>query len=459
MSNKRDKRDRDEDTEQQQESKESAIAKVLLSNCEIFTRTQKFIEPEFFEPLTRAIIKFAKEYYREHGTKPSFKVINAKFPDNELDVKEFTEDLQSLEQDELNYFCDEVIEFCKDKHVKKAVRQYAEDVFNDKEITSLMNELSEALNISMDSDIGIDVFHESPATRLNNMMDNIDMISTGYPDIDKLVGGGVRRGDSTLFGANSGGGKSVMLTNIAYNLSCKNLNGVYITLELSSDLCAQRFDSIFTGIGMKDVFDNIEDVQEFYNDNTSNKSSHLFFKKMPSGTNTLEIKNFLDRVKSQKGISLDFVIVDYMKKMAPNNPSNYKNNINGWDGAISVELRDMYQEYQVYGFSAFQLNRSAVDADNINQSHIEGGISKLEESDTSMYCVRREEDKDNKQISIGPMKQRNSDYSDEIKLGWDPRTLRVSNDTPPNSNYKSIQTESNKVSGKLEDLMVKRNKK
>ena len=61
-------------------------------------------------------------------------------------------------------------------------------------------------------------------------------VSTGWPQLDRLLYGGFSRGELNIFAGGSGSGKSLVMLNIALNWLQQGLNGVYITLELSEEL-------------------------------------------------------------------------------------------------------------------------------------------------------------------------------------------------------------------------------
>jgi hypothetical protein len=63
----------------------------------------------------------------------------------------------------------------------------------------------------------------------------LDMVSTGIPSIDHILGGGISEGQSIGVGGVYGGGKSVLLLQIATNLAKRGASILYATPELSVD--------------------------------------------------------------------------------------------------------------------------------------------------------------------------------------------------------------------------------
>ena len=50
------------------------------------------------------------------------------------------------------------------------------------------------------------------------------------------------------------------MQNLALNWALQGKNVVYISLELSEELCSMRLDAMLTGMGTKDVMKNADDV-------------------------------------------------------------------------------------------------------------------------------------------------------------------------------------------------------
>ena len=72
----------------------------------------------------------------------------------------------------------------------------------------------------------------SPATTLSELLERIDGIAegasapdnipTGFPSIDRILGGGFRRGDLIVLGGEVGSGKSALALAIALRVAAKH---------------------------------------------------------------------------------------------------------------------------------------------------------------------------------------------------------------------------------------------
>jgi hypothetical protein len=81
--------------------------------------------------------------------------------------------------------------------------------------------------------------------------------------------------------------------------------------------------------------------------------------------------------------------------------------------------------------TASQLNRSAVNADNLDHSHIAGGISKINTTDVYIAIILSETLKAAGQIAFNFQKTRSSDgVGKTIYLKWERKRLRILNGDP-----------------------------
>lgn len=97
-----------------------------------------------------------------------------------------------------------------------------------------------------DTDLGMNYFNEQAMKDHWEFLKNPEAkISTGWNSLDTYTNGGFLK-DGRMLGlimAQAGLGKSVFLSNLAVNFLKQNLNVVVISLEMSENVYAQRFDA------------------------------------------------------------------------------------------------------------------------------------------------------------------------------------------------------------------------
>jgi replicative DNA helicase len=87
----------------------------------------------------------------------------------------------------------------------------------------------------------------SPLTRLLRRVDRTadgeaptDVVATGFPSLDKLLGGGVRRGDLTVLGGDVGSGKSALALGIALRAARAGRRVSFLTGECRAERVLER---------------------------------------------------------------------------------------------------------------------------------------------------------------------------------------------------------------------------
>jgi archaellum biogenesis ATPase FlaH len=275
---------------------------------------------------------------------------------------------------------------------------------------------------------GLDYF-DNPEERLLRLLQNNQCISTGYTDLDKHLNGGLNRKEMTVFSANSGVGKSITMSNLAANFLGKGLNVCYISLELSEDVVAKRFDSIMTGVGQSEIFKNVTKISVLVKE-MCKKMGRLIIKRMPeSTTNANHIRAYLKEYERMYGHIPDVLCVDYMDIMTSNNKISAEN-LFVKDKYIAEELRAIANDFDLVLITASQQNRSGMQVknDDLSQGQVAGGISKVNTADNWISIIQTPQMKAAGEYMLKFLKTRSSGGVGMIvPLRWCSISLRVSN--------------------------------
>jgi len=339
-------RDQDEIIEYT-EDKQKLLIDMLLSSEEIFARCQNILNAKYFVNKLRPAMRFILSHAEKYRILPKFEQVNAETGLN------FTK-IDNIGIQHQDSFLDEIEEFCKNRALADAVLS-AVDLIEKGNYGEVEKRVREAILISLQSDIGTNYFAD-PRSRLMKIKDNNGQISTGWRDVDDKLYGGVNRGEITIWCAGSGVGKSLFLQNIAINFALKGLNVVYITLELSEELCSMRMDSMLSEVPTKEVFRKIDEV-EIRVKQAGHRSGGLHVKQMPQGSTCNDIKAYLKTYEIETGKRPDALVVDYLDLLFPNNKKIDPSNLFVKDKFVTEELRGLMVERQMIGQTAAQLNR------------------------------------------------------------------------------------------------------
>jgi len=406
------------ETREYSEDKQKLLIDVLLSDNEIFSRCQNILNADYFVNKFRSSVRYILKYVNEYSVLPKIEQVNA-----ETGQKfSYIDGITVHHQDS---FLNEIEEFCKNRALANAVIS-AVELIEKGNYGEVEKRVREAILISLQSDIGTDYF-EDPRSRLLKIKDKNGQVSTGWKNVDDKLYGGVNRGELTIWCAGSGVGKSLFLQNLAINFAQQGLNAIYITLELSEELCSMRMDSMLTGVSTKEVFKRIDEV-EIKVKQIGHKSGSLHIKQMPQGSTVNDIKAYLKNYEIKTQRKPDVLIVDYLDLLFPNNKKIDVSNLFVKDKFVTEELRGLMVERKMIGQTAAQLNRGSVQEQEHDHSHISGGISKIQTADNVISIFASAAMKERGQYQVQFLKTRSSSgVGSKVPLGFDPNSLRIFN--------------------------------
>ena len=322
---------------------------MFLSDAETFIRCQNIFDPENFDQRLQDAATFIHKYVDEYKVMPEANIVNAA---TKSDFESVT-----LPKENYNWLMDEFENFSRHKGLERAIIK-SSDLLEDGDYGPVEKLIKDAIQISLNKDMGTDYFAD-PRARLSKLKDNNGQISTGWPMVDKKLYGGFNRGELNIFCAASGGGKSLFLANMGVNWALMGLNVIYLTFELSEGLVSMRLDSMTTGIGTRDIFRNIDDV-ELKVKMLEKRSGHLQVKYMPSGKNCNDIRAYLKEYQVKTGVKPDVLLIDYLDLMMPLSVKVSPSDLFVKDKYVSEEIRNLAMETQCITVTASQLNLSLI---------------------------------------------------------------------------------------------------
>jgi KaiC/GvpD/RAD55 family RecA-like ATPase len=301
------------------------------------------------------------------------------------------------------------------------------------------------VQISLTKDLGTD-FWADPEGMLTKYFDNGGQVSTGWPQLDKLLYGGFSRGELNIFAGGSGSGKSLVMMNIALNWVQQGLHGVYITLELSEELTGLRTTAMLTNMSTKDIRKDKETAALKVR-MVGKKSGSYQVKSLPAQSNINDIRAFLKEYQIQTGHKVDFMMIDYLDLLMPVTAKVSPNDLFVKDKYVSEELRNLSKELGVLMVTASQLNRSAVEEIEFDHSHISGGISKINTADNVFGIFTSRAMRERGRYQIQCMKSRSSTgVGMKVDLSYNIETMRITDDgEDAGNNFQSTSSIMDKI--------------
>ncbi len=413
----------------------------LLADKDLFVRCNAILESSYFDRQFRDTVDFVKKHAEEYQDVPLLEQVKAV---SGLEISDVSDKLSKEHKD---WFMDNFEQFCRHKALEAAILKSADKLEN-KEYGTVEGIIKAATEIGLAKNFGTD-YWEDPAGRIQSIKDNRGQNTTGWETFDRVLYGGFNPGELNIFAGGSGSGKSLFMQNLALNWSLQGKNVVYISLELSEELCAMRLDAMLTGMSTKDVMKNSSDV-ELRVKMASKKAGRLQVIQMKNGSTINDIKAYLREYQIQNDIHVDALLVDYLDLMMPItvkvNPSDQFIK----DKFVSEELRNLATELGILFVTASQLNRSAVDEIEFDHSHIAGGISKINTADNLIGIFSSRAMRERGRVQIQFMKTRSSSgVGSKLDLKFNMDSLRIQDldedeqeDTTTTSIYQKLKTKS-----------------
>ena len=210
--------------------------------------------------------------------------------------------------------------------------------------------------------------------------DERDFFKTGLHSVDKVLQGGLRRGELGVFLGPTGRGKSAILSFLAsqtYSSFARSV--VYFTLELNEEEIATRIISATTGKSLNKwsenplIFKNLDISNTIADDDCFLTIRH--FPMRGASVHTLDA--YMDMLQDN-GVNPGLMIVDYADIMQP---SRFFGNSYEEQGLIYEELKGLAQKRDIAIWTASQANRTALSSEVVDLDSVADSFRKAMASD------------------------------------------------------------------------------
>ena len=389
---------------------------IMLADAQSFVRVQNIFDPANFDRSLKPVANLLQDYSEKYSALPNTDQVKAE-TGTELQKIDTVEDSMTA------WFMDEFENFTRHEALKRVILQSA-DLIEKGEYDPIEKLIKDAVQISLTKDLGMD-FWSDPSGMMSRYFDNGGQVSTGWPQLDNILYGGMSRGELNIFAGGSGSGKSLVMMNIALNWVQMGLHGVYVTLELSEELTGLRTAAMLTNSSTKDIRKD-KDTAALKIKMVGKKSGSYQVKYMPAQSNINDIRSFIKEYQIKTGNKIDFMMIDYLDLLMPVSAKVSPNDLFVKDKYVSEELRNLAKELGVLMITASQLNRSAVEEVEFDHSHISGGISKINTADNVFGIFTSRAMKERGRYQIQCMKSRSSTgVGMKIDLEYNIDTMRI----------------------------------
>ena len=359
-----------------------------------------FIELEYLRVFLNKMLNFRHRYSKHPSVDAMMTIIKTELEDEDEVLKEQVQDyfvrIHQRELTDIDYIKETSLDFCRKQNLKEAMMTSV-GLLQNCSFDEISKVINDALKLGSENNFGYDYMADFEA-RFQPKFRN--PVTSGWPDIDKITGGGLGKNELGVVIAPTGAGKSMVLVHLGSEAIKEGKTVVHYTLELQDTVIATRYDSCITGYPLSDII-NFKD--EVY-DEIKDLDGSLIVKEYPTkSASTNTIRSHLSRLV-KRGIHPGMVIVDYADLLKPVQARKEKRNELE---SIYEELRAISHEFQCPIWTASQTNRSGLSAEVITMEQISEAFNKCFVADFIFSVSRTIEDKQNNQGKIFIAKNRN----------------------------------------------------
>jgi replicative DNA helicase len=352
-----------------------------------------------------------REYYSKYNHTPSFETleqITKSELQQEIASKVVLDTIKKIKDapiDGVDFVQEKALKFCKQQELQKVMNK-AQKIIDGGEFENY-DALEEMVRGALQ--VG------EKDTSILNVFSNIDQvldddyrhpIPMGIPGIDRLMKGGLAKGEIGVILAPTGVGKSTILTKIANHAFNMGNNVLQIFFEDNPKVIQRKHYTLWTKIHPDELSEKRDEVVAIVKEIEDSMPNKLIMKKLPSDTVTmLQIKNQIRKMIAD-GMKVDMVLLDYIDCVVPD-----KNLGDEWksEGSVMRGFESMCHELNLVGWTATQGNRSSISSDVVTTDQMGGSIKKAQVGHVIITVAKTLQQKEMKLATIAITKSRVGD--------------------------------------------------
>lgn len=410
---------------------------LLKSDRDFYLQIINLVKPEYFEfPIHGKIFSAVRDFYDKYKKLPTDDFI-------EQEIKRVKSERESIHDyaDELSYinkldtsdivknqeyFLDLIETFAKREAMKDAIKQSLVLIKEDR-MDETEQLVRKALTVSRSVDNGhkyFTDFEERWERIFNKSKDN--KYKTLLQSLNSSLEGGLGSKELAMVIAPPGVGKSLWLVNQGVHSMTEGRKVLYISLEMSEDKIAQRFDSIMTLIPqgqLKNAAAGLKVSERLSIFQNNFPGSKLVIKEFPTGTATVNsIRSLLVQLKNYEDFIPEVIIVDYLELMRPVRENQHEYQA---QQRIAEELRGLAMETNTLLWTATQTNRQGRSVKVITDAELGDSYGKIRTCDFAVSLNQTEEEFDCGKMRAYVVKSRNGRPRFTVPMKIDYNLLRM----------------------------------
>jgi replicative DNA helicase len=349
-----------------------------------------------------------REYHSKYQSSPNFETLEqiAKTEiSQELVLKIVVDTIKQVQDAPFEgspFVQEKALKFCKQQELQKAMDR-AQKIINQGDFESydqVEGMVREALQVG-ERETGITEVFSGLDDVLND--DFRHPIPMGITGIDRLLKGGLAKGEIGVILAPTGVGKTTLMTKIANSAFNMGYNVLQIFFEDNPKIIQRKHFTIWTGIEPDNLSIRREEVISKVDEIKNTMPNKLILKKLPSDTITMnQIKNQVRKMIAD-GTKIDMITLDYIDCVVPENVKTDE-----WkaEGSVMRHFEAMCHELEIAGWTATQGNRSSISSEVVTTDQMGGSIKKAQVGHVIISVAKTLQQKEMKLATIAITKSR-----------------------------------------------------
>jgi len=353
----------------------------IIEDKDFASSIMDVIESSYFDNrYFKIILQMIKEYHSKYESCPNFdtleQIVKSEIT-QELVAKIVLDTLKQIKDAPFEgtvFVQEKALKFCKQQELQKAMNK-AQKIITEGDFESydkVEGLVREALQVGEVEKNVTDIF-----TGLDTVLDEDyrHPIPIGIAGIDRLLKGGLAKGEIGVILAPTGVGKTTILTKIANTAFNLGYNVLQIFFEDNPKIVQRKHFTIWTGIEPDNLSLHKEEVISKITEIQETMKNKLILKKLASDTTTMsQIKNQVRKMIAD-GNKIDLILLDYIDCVLPESSSKDE-----WkaEGSIMRGFEAMCHELNLVGWTATQGNRSSISSDVVTTDQMGGSIKKAQ---------------------------------------------------------------------------------
>ena len=366
-----------------------------------------YFENKYF----KLIIQMVKEYYVKYEHTPTFDTLE-QITKSELQQETASKividtigKIKDAPIEGAEFVQEKAMKFCKQQELQKVMGK-AQKIIDGGEFENydkVEQLVRTALQVGEREDGMTNVFSNLDEVLNEDYRHPIPM---GISGIDKLLKGGLAKGEIGVVLAPTGVGKTTLMTKITNHAFNLGYNVLQIFFEDNPKIIQRKHIVLWTKVHPDELTLKKDEVMKRVSEIKTTMPNQLILKKLPSDTMTmLQIKNQVRKMIAD-GIKIDMISLDYIDCVLPD-----RNLGDEWksEGSVMRAFEAMCHELNLVGWTATQGNRQSISSEVVTTDQMGGSIKKAQVGHVIISVAKSLQQKEMKLATIAITKSRIGD--------------------------------------------------